>query len=108
MMAVRMIFVVPALLLLVETGCDGPVPPAGAPISAGASAPPPPPAASSAEFQQLLDTSVTELQAKNDANKSWGLGSFDQWDLDQDVGDIVFTKDDGTKVTGHYRVIKRR
>jgi hypothetical protein len=49
---------------------------------------------SAQEFQQLLDTSVKELQFKNDAHQSWGLGKFNRWDLDQDTGTLVISNPD--------------
>ena len=60
-----------------------------------------------AELQALNSKvkEVAELQAKNEANKSWGLGSFDRWDVDQEVGDLVFSKDDGTMVTAPAQII---
>src|SRR5687768_14433687 len=66
---------------------------------------PPAGASTSKEFQQLLDTSVKELQVKTDAHKSWGLGSFDRWDLDQDAGTLVFSNADGSTVTTTAQII---
>jgi hypothetical protein len=99
------------------TGCA----PAAKPQAAASSVPAPPPApppvggspapnastaaAPAGDFQQLLATAVQELQAKNEAHKSWGLGSFDRWDLDQDAGTLVFTNSDGSTVTTTAQII---
>lgn len=92
---------------LVSAGCGSATRPEAAPVPASSPAvpPPPPPVPLSAEFQQLLETSIAELQAKNEANKSWGLGSFDQWDLDQEVGDLIFKSDGGTTATTPAQII---
>jgi hypothetical protein len=70
---------------------------------------PPPPATNvspqAADFQQLLDTSVAELKAKNEAHQAWGLGSFDRWDIDQEDGHLVFTSDDGATATAPAQII---
>ena len=79
------------LLLLTAIGCQPAAKtPAGAPA---------------AEFQQLLDTSIKELQVKNEAHKAWGLGTFDRWDLDQDAGTLTFTSDSGDSVTTTAQII---
>jgi hypothetical protein len=104
------------LTVVVATGCAPPAPkPPAAASSASAPPPAPPPiggslapnasTAPAGDFQQLLATSVQELQAKNEAHKSWGLGSFDRWDLDQETGNLVFTKDDGSTVTTKAQII---
>jgi hypothetical protein len=59
----------------------------------------------SSAFQELLDASVQELRVKNDANKAWGLGTFDRWDIDQEVGDLVFSNADGTTVVAPAQII---
>lgn len=56
-------------------------------------------------FQQLLDTSTEELQLKTEAHKAWGLGSFDNWNIDQNVGDLVFSNDDGTNAVAAAQII---
>ena len=49
------------------------------------------------EFRELLERSMEELRAKTRAHtESWGLGSCDRWDLDQQDGRLVFT---GPKLT---------
>jgi hypothetical protein len=80
------------LLSLSAAGCSS-----AAKLPAGTS--------TSQEYQKLLDTSVQELQAKNDAHKSWGLGKFDRWDMDQDAGTLVFSNPDGSTVTTTAQII---
>jgi hypothetical protein len=57
------------------------------------------------EFQKLLDASMEELQLKTEAHKAWGLGTFDRWDIDQEVGGIVFSNADGTKAVAPAQII---
>ena len=57
------------------------------------------------ELQALLDESMAELQAKTEANMTWGLGSFDQWDIDQEVGDLIFSNTDGTTAVAPAQII---
>ncbi|MCA9058399.1 MAG: hypothetical protein KDA85_07865 [Planctomycetaceae bacterium] len=68
----------------------------------------PPVPAVSAEavaFDDLLQVSVRELQDKNEAHKAWGLGTFDRWNINQDVGDLVFTNADGTQAVAPAQII---
>ncbi|MDZ4684292.1 MAG: hypothetical protein SH850_04330 [Planctomycetaceae bacterium] len=86
-------FVVCGLLLILSPfGCDKPM---------VALAPTPKPD----EFQQLLDVSMQELKLKTEAHKAWGLGTFDRWDIDQEVGDLVFSNDDGTTAVAPAQII---
>jgi len=62
-------------------------------------------ASTSKEFQELLDTSVKELQVKTAAHESWGLGKFERWNVDQDAGTLVFSNADGTKATTTAQII---
>ena len=49
---------------------------------------------------------MEELQLKNEAAyKIWGLGTFDRWDIDQEVGDLVFSNSDGVKVAAPAQII---
>jgi hypothetical protein len=57
------------------------------------------------EFQKLLDASIQELQITNEAHKAWGLGSFDRWDIDQEVGDLVFSNADGATAVAPAQII---
>jgi hypothetical protein len=57
------------------------------------------------EFQSLLDASRQELERKTEANQAWGLGTFDRWDIDQEVGVLVFSSADGTRVVAPAQVI---
>lgn len=57
------------------------------------------------DFQTLLDASMAELQLKTEAHQAWGLGTFDRWDIDQDVGNLVFTNDDGTTAVAPAQII---
>jgi hypothetical protein len=91
--------------LFVAVGCDrAPEPPMGTTKSA-ATAKAANPGPSGDSFPLLLDAAVAELNAKNEANTAWGLGSFDRWDLDQEIGNLVFTKADGTKVAAKAQII---
>jgi hypothetical protein len=98
-------------LLVTMFGCAPPAenPPAAAPSVAASAAPPLPPGGGSAaagDFDELVATSILELNAKNEAHKSaWGLGTLDRWDLDQDAGTLVFTGNDGTTVTTQAQII---
>jgi hypothetical protein len=98
-------------LLAVVFGCAPPAanPPAAAPSVAASAAPPPPPGDDSTpagDFDELVATSIRELNAKNEVHKAaWGLGTLDRWDLDQDAGTLVFTGDDGTTVTTQAQII---
>ena len=57
------------------------------------------------DFQKLLDASMAELQLKTEEHKSWGLGTFDRWDIDQEVGNLVFSNDDGTTAVAAAQII---
>src|SRR5262245_16574744 len=47
------------------------------------------------DFETLMEQCMAELQAKTTAHQeAWGLGSFDQWAMDQDTGLITFTSDE--------------
>lgn len=80
------------LLSLAATGCGS----KGAPPAAGAA---------SQEFEKLLQTSVQESQAKTEAHKAWGLGTFDRWDMDQETGLLIFSNPDGSQVTTTAQII---
>lgn len=54
------------------------------------------PLSETVDFQRLLDTSNQELKLKNETNKAWGLGTFDQWKINQEDGDLVFGNADGS------------
>lgn len=44
------------------------------------------------DFETLMDRSMNELQLKTEAHtNTWGLGSCDRWDMDQETGIITFT-----------------
>lgn len=57
------------------------------------------------EFHALLDASMEELRLKTEAHRVWGLGTFDRWDIDQDVGDLVFSNADGTTAVAPAQII---
>lgn len=61
--------------------------------------------AESDDFQDLLEASMKELQLKTEAHKAWGLGTFDRWNIDQDVGDLVFSNADGTTAVAPAQII---
>ena len=51
---------------------------------------------SAAEFEALLRTSMDDLTAKTKTHQeAWGFGEEDQWYLNQDSGELVFTFPDG-------------
>jgi hypothetical protein len=48
------------------------------------------------EFKALLDASMEELRLKTAAHQQgWGFGKASRWDLDQSLGNLVFTFADG-------------
>jgi hypothetical protein len=60
----------------------------------------------SSEFETLLDASVKELQAKQEAHKQgWRLGQAKRWDLDQSLGNLIFTFEDGVIATCPAQII---
>lgn len=48
---------------------------------------------------------MTELQLKTEGHKAWGLGSFDRWSIEQEVGNLVFTDADGTTALAPAQII---
>jgi len=56
-------------------------------------------------FDTLLQTSVDELKVKTAAQTAWGFGKFDSWNLDQDVGNLVFSNKDGTTAVCPAQII---
>jgi hypothetical protein len=48
---------------------------------------------------------LQNLQLKTEAHTAWGLGTFDRWDIDQEVGDLVFSNADGTKAVASAQII---
>ena len=63
------------------------------------------PTPESDNFQYLLNASIQELQLKTEAHKAWGLGNFDEWNIDQEVGDLVFSNADGTTAVAPAQII---
>lgn len=88
-----------SLSIALISGCGRSASPTPPPAQAGASAP------DEDEFQALLDASMEELQLKTQAHSAWGLGTFDRWDMNQDVGDLVFTNEDGTTAVAPVQII---
>ena len=44
------------------------------------------------EYNDLLRECMSEVEEKNQAlAKEYGLGSFEQWDINQEVGELVFS-----------------
>ena len=41
-------------------------------------------------FDQLIEQSFTELQAKTAVHQGWGLGTEESWEFDQESGEIRF------------------
>lgn len=48
------------------------------------------------EFTTLLEQSMQNLQFLTAHNQTWGIDKAERWDLNQGVGDLVFTFRDGT------------
>jgi hypothetical protein len=60
---------------------------------------------SESEYETLLESSIKELRDKTQAHMSWGLGSFDEWDVDQESGLLIFTNADGTRAECPVQII---
>lgn len=59
----------------------------------------------SSDFRQTLDQSMEELRLKTEAHDgAWRLGEAD-WNVDQDVGTIIFTRPDGITATCPVQII---
>ena len=56
-------------------------------------------------FDQLLQTSIEELKLKTAVHQVWGLGKFDSWNVDQDIGNLVFSNTDGFTATCPVQII---
>ena len=57
------------------------------------------------DFDTLLDQSMEELQLKTQAHdETWHLGEAD-WNLDQEVGDLIFTTPNGPVATCKAQII---
>jgi len=57
------------------------------------------------DFDTLLDQSMEELRLKTEAHDAgWGLGEAD-WSVDQDQGEIVFTRADGVTATAAVQIV---
>ena len=56
-------------------------------------------------FDTLLQTSVDELKLKTAAQSAWGCGKFDNWNLDQEVGNLIFSNKDGTTAVCPAQII---
>ncbi|HZS45294.1 MAG TPA: hypothetical protein VFC63_09355 [Blastocatellia bacterium] len=57
------------------------------------------------DFAAIQKQSIEELKIKTEAHKVWGFGKFERWDLDQDVGDLIFSNADGTKAVCPAQII---
>lgn len=56
-------------------------------------------------FETLLTQSMEELRMKTDGHDAgWGLGKA-AWSVDQEQGEIVFTRDDGVKAIAPVQII---
>lgn len=104
-------------------GCDPPPPPPNAPPPAVPIPPPLPGVSSEHEapganrpagasvpplvgaFDDFVAQAVNELQAKNESNRAWGLGSFARWNLDQTTGRLEFTAADGGRAVTPAQII---
>ena len=61
---------------------------------------------SASEFEALKRQSIEELKLKTEAAVTiWGFGKFARWDMDQDVGDLIFTDPDGRKAVAPAQII---
>lgn len=62
-------------------------------------------AVNSLDFQTLLEQSMEELRLKTEAHDgTWRLGEC-SWNVDQDMGTIVFTRPDGITATCSVQII---
>jgi len=60
----------------------------------------------SPEFKKLLAVSMEELRLKTEGHRAgWRLGQSKRWDIDQSVGDLIFTFDDGMIATCPAQII---
>src|SRR5687768_7573555 len=59
----------------------------------------------SPEFEDLIEQSLTELGAKTDAHRAWGLGTEDDWGLEQDEGELVLTRSDGVQARAQAQIV---
>ncbi|MCA8997838.1 MAG: hypothetical protein KDA80_12660 [Planctomycetaceae bacterium] len=56
-------------------------------------------------LKELIPISVEELKIKTEGHKAWGFGSFDNWNLNQDDGQLIFSNDDGTRAVAPAQII---
>jgi hypothetical protein len=56
-------------------------------------------------FDTLLTNIMDELRLKTEAQTGWGLGTFESWSLNQDVGNLVFSNSDGTTAVCPAQII---
>jgi hypothetical protein len=60
----------------------------------------------SPEFAKLLAASVAKFEGKQDsAAKKWGIGTFERWELDQNLGILRFVNVDGSGLEADPQVI---
>src|SRR5687768_7920463 len=58
------------------------------------------------DFPTLQKLSIEELELKTDAHDEvWGLRKHHRWDLVQEVGDLVFSFDDGFRAVAPAQII---
>jgi hypothetical protein len=56
-------------------------------------------------FEKLLQSSVEELKLKTTVQRVWGFGKFDNWNLNQDDGNLIFSNNDGTTAVCPAQII---
>ena len=56
-------------------------------------------------FDQLKQASMEELRLKTQAHTVWGIDKVDRWDIDQSVGQLVFSNRDGTTAKCSAQII---
>ncbi|MEO0374149.1 MAG: DUF6882 domain-containing protein [Cyanobacteria bacterium P01_A01_bin.17] len=56
-------------------------------------------------YEQLVELSREELAFKTELDKSWGLGSYERWDIDQGVGNLIFSNSDGSQAVAPAQII---
>ncbi len=58
------------------------------------------------ELDNLIDISMEGLRIQNEAHAStWGLGSAERWDVDQEEGSIIWSFEDGKIAQAEVQII---
>jgi hypothetical protein len=62
-------------------------------------------AGESPEYDRLLEQATAELEAKTEGHRLWGLGTEDDWNLEQDEGVLVLTRADGLEARAAAQIV---